>query len=628
MAPVQRPQTEISVSNRHLPVRLHSVRPSLARRSPVAMKDDCSKDLSLFTVPQQMLWMQSFRSISAAALMGLAVILPPPIFNEITNGRSSATEVVAVSDAVLRRPPSSASKLSDATTFEYRPEKLGPIRCPTVPNAGRSSTPQIFGTAGGVYCPRQEGNYGQSRPFSRSTIFGFADTKGDGDKSLIMDLRSPANILKDFNSKRFLELIVPPAFAVEDNLPNGDDKTSSKDDIGIPVLDECWSLINKYALDRTFNGQDWNDVKRTYHQKVYKMYPGLSTSQQINFDETAVTKMINGMVGSLGDKYSRTLDKAAYSYMQKYDLVGIGAILMPNEEGQIMIGAPPVPGTSADEYAFKKGDVILEVNGISTKGLTAFKIIDQINEEDPNSLKITMKIRRVGSQPQKPGDPIEQNYVMRRSSEVVTNPIYYQLNASTGPGKKAVGYIQIKEFNSLVKNSIEKAIVDLKKQGADAFVLDLRGNGGGAFQSAVSIASYFMDDSLAVSVVDSNLESMEFRTPKHDSLIPKDVPVVIWTDKGTASASEVLVGALHDNCRAVVMGEKTFGKGIIQAVYGLQDGSGLVLTVAKYITPSGTSIQGVGIKPDVSSLLPPNLPGLRSNTSTMRFDDVSPLAAK
>mmetsp|Transcript_5803 Transcript_5803/g.12286 ORF Transcript_5803/g.12286 Transcript_5803/m.12286 type:complete len:270 (-) Transcript_5803:416-1225(-) len=260
-----------------------------------------------------------------------------------------------------------------------------------------------------------------------------------------------------------------------------------------------------------------------------------------------------------------------------------------------------------------------------------------------------MRIRRVGSSPQKPNDPVEQNYLLKRSGEVIKDPVYYKLNGVINGGKK-VGYIQIKEFNSLVKSSVEHAIVDLKNQGANAFVLDLRGNPGGAFQSAVNIASYFMNDSLAVSVVDSSSESMPFRTSKQDSIIPSNIPIAIWTDKGkfhsayffvyisipfdttgehlsislcqgTASASEVLVGALHDNCRAVVMGDTTFGKGIIQAVYGLQDGSGLVLTVAKYVTPKGTSIQGVGILPDILSKLPPNLPGLRSDTSSIDFEN-------
>mmetsp|Transcript_5802 Transcript_5802/g.12283 ORF Transcript_5802/g.12283 Transcript_5802/m.12283 type:complete len:654 (-) Transcript_5802:416-2377(-) len=556
--------------------------------------------------------MKSLKSISFATFMSFSIILPPPILAE-TAERFHQSEPTTTSKNVKSYVSISSSVVQslgkpDATTFEYRPEILGPTRCPTVPEISKGN-PRIFGTAGGIYCPRREGKYVRSRPtFGVKKSLSNSEDDNNGPRPTETPLKT--NILR----KSSLNFILPPAFATEDKIEN------ENENIGIPVLDEAWTLINKYALDRSFNGQDWINVKKNYRDKVHKIYPGLSTSKDIKIDEGVVEKMLNSMVSSLGDKYSRTLDKGAYAAMQKYDLVGIGAVLMPNEEGTIMIGAPPVPGSSADEYAFKKGDLILEVNGISTKDRTAFNIIDQISEKDVNAKEVTMRIRRVGSSPQKPNDPVEQNYLLKRSGEVIKDPVYYKLNGVINGGKK-VGYIQIKEFNSLVKSSVEHAIVDLKNQGANAFVLDLRGNPGGAFQSAVNIASYFMNDSLAVSVVDSSSESMPFRTSKQDSIIPSNIPIAIWTDKGTASASEVLVGALHDNCRAVVMGDTTFGKGIIQAVYGLQDGSGLVLTVAKYVTPKGTSIQGVGILPDILSKLPPNLPGLRSDTSSIDFEN-------
>jgi carboxyl-terminal processing protease len=125
-------------------------------------------------------------------------------------------------------------------------------------------------------------------------------------------------------------------------------------------------------------------------------------------------------------------------------------------------------------------------------------------------------------------------------------------------------------------------------------------------------------------VVDGGNVELPFRTGKGKLAIDPNIPVVIWVDGSTASASEVLAGSLHDNCRAVIMGDKSFGKGLIQAVYGLKNGAGLVLTVARYVTPGGTEIQGIGITPDINGarIVPPPIPGLSTDTSKIDFGDI------
>lgn len=155
-------------------------------------------------------------------------------------------------------------------------------------------------------------------------------------------------------------------------------------------------------------------------------------------------------------------------------------------------------------------------------------------------------------------------------------------------------------------------------------MLDLRQNPGGAFQSAVEIAGLFMEDKIATNVVDANQVEMAFRTTKGKVLVNQNTPIVIWLDGGSASASEVLAGSMHDQCKAIVMGSNSFGKGLIQAVYGLKNGSGLVLTVAKYVTPNGTDIQGHGITPDIEAKLPtPLVIGLSTDTSKVDFQKVA-----
>lgn len=137
-----------------------------------------------------------------------------------------------------------------------------------------------------------------------------------------------------------------------------------------------------------------------------------------------------------------------------------------------------------------------------------------------------------------------------------------------------------------------------------------------------------MNDKLATDVVDGNGVDLKFRTSKDRAVVDEKDPVVIWMDGKSASASEVLAGALNDNCRAVVQGETSFGKGLVQAVYGLNNGYGLVLTVARYLTPNGTDINKVGIVPDVSKeealpSAPDFVPLFGSDTSRVDFDDVS-----
>jgi len=270
----------------------------------------------------------------------------------------------------------------------------------------------------------------------------------------------------------------------------------------------------------------------------------------------------------------------------------------------------------------KIGDYIVAVNGVETKGRTAFDIIDQISEQ-PNAEEVTFKVLTQG-----PDDLEGEGYIrdvtMKRQFVEVKNPITYKITEKRNDGT-IVGYIRISEFNSLVKPKLEEALKALTAEGANALVLDLRQNPGGAFQSAVEIAGLFMEDKIATNVVDANQVEMAFRTTKGKVLLNQNTPIVIWQDGGSASASEVLAGSLHDQCVAVVMGSSnSFGKGLIQAVYGLKNGSGLVLTVAKYVTPNGIDIQGHGITPDIEAKLPtPLVIGLSTDTSKIDFQNVA-----
>lgn len=376
-----------------------------------------------------------------------------------------------------------------------------------------------------------------------------------------------------------------------------------------PAYDETWNLVNKYALDRTYNGQDWDEAYARY-------LGGIDPSST---DEDRVMRATSALVASLGDKYSRVLDRDAYANIQKFDLIGVGATLMPDPSTkEITVGAPPVKNSAADQAGLKVGDVVVAVNGMDTAGRTAFDIIDQITE-DPNAASVTFTVRTGGESP--------RDVTMKRNSMEVRNPVSYRIS-ETRPDGTNVGYVRVAEFNALVKPSLEAALRDLESRGVNAYVLDVRGNPGGAFQSAVEIAGLFLSDRLATDVVDGNGVDLKFRTSTDRLVVGENDPLAIWIDGRSASASEVLSGALRDNCRAVVMGDTSFGKGLVQAVYGLKNGYGLVLTVAKYLTPDGTDINKVGIVPDVSRedalpSAPGFVPLVGSDTSRVDFGDVT-----
>ncbi|CAM9535163.1 unnamed protein product [Chrysoparadoxa australica] len=339
-------------------------------------------------------------------------------------------------------------------------------------------------------------------------------------------------------------------------------------------FEETWQFTSKFFVDRSFNGQDWQQVHDKFKAKI-------ASGKQSESDAAAE------MVSLLGDKYSRVVPPIIYSALSKYDLVGVGLMLSPNDQGQLAVTSDPVRNSSASKNGIKKGDLILGINGRSTSQMSSFDVIDFLSKyREP---KITFTVIHDGQDPEQ-GRDIE----LKRAFEKVSNPIKYALTARSG---HKVGYIAVSEFNAVVIDKLREAVSNLQSNGADEFVLDLRGNGGGAFQTALGIAGLFMDDKPITSVVDGDGKKIAFNTDPDKSLT--SAPLVVLIDKKSASASEVLASALQDDCRALLQGSKSFGKGLIQAVYGLADGSGLILTVAKYETPRGFSIQGTGIAPDV-----------------------------
>ncbi|GMH89658.1 hypothetical protein TrST_g3529 [Triparma strigata] len=298
-------------------------------------------------------------------------------------------------------------------------------------------------------------------------------------------------------------------------------------------------------------------------------------------------KSIKKVLATLNDKYTRILPPSQYTSIQKYDLIGIGCLLSPYvsthplddvNAGYITITSTPVSGSTGEKSGLEKGDVILKVNDYDTKGKTAMEVVNLIND---GGSTVTFDVKGKG--------PLTVDRKFDFKSKVTTS-----LSSS-------VLTISLKEFNGKSYSDISSAILS-SPTVPDKIIIDLRGNGGGSFQSAIDVASIFLSNSLAATVKDGKGETLPIKTPSDKKIVNDNTLVDVMVDGGTASASEVLTGALRDNCVSATSGTRSFGKGLIQGVYGLDDGEGLVITVAEYVTPKGTRIQKNGVPIDFESL--------------------------
>ena len=307
-------------------------------------------------------------------------------------------------------------------------------------------------------------------------------------------------------------------------------------------------------------------------------------------DSELINAAIDGMVTSL-DPHSSYMDSKAFADMQiqtKGSFGGIG-IEVTMENGLVKI-ITPMDGTPGDKAGLKAGDYIAAINGTSVQGLNLNEAIDKMR--GPVGSKITLTILRTSDKtaPKKPFD------VTLARAVIAVDEVRWHREGD-------IGYIRMPGFNETTASGLETAVRDLKKQigpGIKGYILDLRNNPGGLLDQAVQVS----DDLLASGEVVSTRGRHPDDTQRYDAH-PGDItdgkPVIVLVNAGTASASEIVAGALQDHHRATILGMTSFGKGSVQTIIPLGEGGGaLRLTTARYYTPSGHSIQAQGIVPDVA----------------------------
>jgi carboxyl-terminal processing protease len=337
------------------------------------------------------------------------------------------------------------------------------------------------------------------------------------------------------------------------------------------LVDEVWQIIDRQYVDATFNQVDWQAVRREYLNRPY-------TKQEEAYSA------IREMLKKLGDPYTRFLDPEEFKNMQidtSGELTGVGIQLAQDEQTKKLMVIAPIEDTPAFQAGILAKDVISKIDGKSTEGMDVNDAVKLIRGKEGTAVTLTIKR----------GDE-EKEYKLTRA-RIEIHPVRF--NVQNTPSEK-VGYIRLTQFSANAAQEMRAAIKALEAQQVTGYVLDLRSNPGGLLYSSVEIARMWIDQGGIVSTVDRQGET-DRQEANNRAL--SDKPMVVLVDGGSASASEILSGALQDDKRATLVGTKTFGKGLVQSVRGLGDGSGLAVTIAKYLTPSGRDINKHGIDPDV-----------------------------
>lgn len=296
---------------------------------------------------------------------------------------------------------------------------------------------------------------------------------------------------------------------------------------------------------------------------------------------------IRGSLGTLNDPYTVFIEPAVRE-VERENLQGrfggIGAYIRLDEATGV-VTLEPIPGNPAEAAGIRAGDVLLAVDGQPlAPGLTVPQIAELVKGETGTVVRLTL---------QRPGqaEPFDVEVVR---GDILLPSVAYRLIEQD----PTIGYINLTRFSGESGQEVAAALTDLLAQGAERFILDLRQNGGGLRDAAVAVADHFLEGG-PVLYLESREGADRMYEATSETLVP-DAPLVVLVDGGTASASEIVAGALHDRQRATLIGSKTFGKGSVQLVYDLSDGSSVHVTSARWLTPNRQQIDQLGLEPDIA----------------------------
>ena len=383
----------------------------------------------------------------------------------------------------------------------------------------------------------------------------------------------------------------------------------------LQIVDEVWKVVDDNFLPaRAEDGFDrarWARLRDDYTK-----HPPATRAEAYD--------VIRDILRSLGDPFSRFVDPAAFAPLLKYDISGVGLNIAEDASDPTRLRVLGlVLDSPAARAGVKQGDELVSVDGVETRNKSAFQAVSLIQASADAEVAVGVRSGETGAE-------YETRVVTLRRNSSAANPVAFRMEGGN------VGYIRLKEFNALAEPNVASAVETLRARGATSFVLDLRDNPGGLVQAGVEIARLFLPPATAVAYTEGRVvaggvkgdtevaatsskrngggdASTRLKSIPSASAASVTEPLAVLVNGRSASASEILTGALRDNCRATVAGSRTYGKGLIQSVYELSDGSGLVLTVGKYVTPGLHDIDRAGIEPDFAMF-----PGFEKAGETLR----------
>lgn len=338
---------------------------------------------------------------------------------------------------------------------------------------------------------------------------------------------------------------------------------------GFDVFWEAWTLV-----EREFYGEIPDEQERVYGA-------------------------IRGMVATYDDQNTAFIDPTRAQLLQEDTsgaFEGIGASVQLDELGRLVI-AEPFIGRPAAEAGIERGDIVLEVDGQPLRGLSLYEAVALIRGKAGSTVVLT--ILREGID-----EPFEIPVVRAKIEIEVVESRLLEGN---------IGYVSLSEFSNNAHRKLLEAIEDLRLQGAEKLILDLRNNPGGLLTEAVAVSSLFLEDGLVLREKRKGFDREQTYqvTGSHEVA---DIPLAVLINRGSASASEIVAGAIKDHQRGTILGEQSFGKGTVQLPHTLRDGSELRVTIAEWFTPNGGTIDEVGIVPDI----------VVERTQADFFDDLDP----
>ncbi|VVB06068.1 unnamed protein product [Arabis nemorensis] len=352
------------------------------------------------------------------------------------------------------------------------------------------------------------------------------------------------------------------------------------------TLVEAWGLIRETFVDPTFNHQDWDS---RLQQTMVEMFPLRSAD--------AAYGKIKAMLSTLGDPFTRIISPKEYQSFRigsDGNLQGVGLFINSEPRTGHLVVMSCIEGSPADRAGIHEGEELVEINGEKLDGIDSEAAAQKLRGRV--GTLVTIKLKSVNGT----GTDSNIREVKLPRDYIKLSPISSAIIPHTTPdGRLAkTGYVKLTAFSQTAASDMENAVHEMENQDVQSYILDLRNNPGGLVKAGLDVAQLWLDgDETLVYTIDregvaSPINMIDGHAVTHD-------PLVVLVNEGSASASEILAGALHDNGRAILVGNRTFGKGKIQSVTELDDGSALFVTVAKYLSPSLHEIDQVGIAPDV-----------------------------